>query len=228
MPLLRRAQGRAASTRGPVFLLAPCDDAQRAIRQRTLQLQRLRRRRRQPSLDRLRRGQDHRHGLGTDGGDLGVRLGGQEGEDVVRCLALPHLPHRGPVLQIPANTASGRLSSSANHTGGLRPSGKASFSLKSVNGTTRRLSTPSQRRQCGDWTLRTLVTRVAAFQRKGRRRHGPARHDQFPPLRLVAHDRRRVVREDAGQRRQVAGGVAPRPRQIANRLLVRGERVAHA
>jgi hypothetical protein len=53
---------------------------------------------------------------------------------------------------------AGRLSSSANHTGGCEPSGNASFSEKLVNGTTHRLSTPSQRRQCGDATLRTFVT----------------------------------------------------------------------
>ena len=44
------------------------------------------------------------------------------------------------------------------HTGGLLPSGRASFSLKLVNGTTQRCSMPSQRRQCGDLTFRMLVT----------------------------------------------------------------------
>jgi hypothetical protein len=61
-------------------------------------------------------------------------------------------------VQIPAKKASGRLSSRANQTGGLEPSGRNSFSAKLVNGTTHRLSTPSQRRQCGEEALRTFVT----------------------------------------------------------------------
>src|SRR5712672_4774271 len=61
------------------------------------------------------------------------------------------------LVQSPAKKASGRVSSKANHTGGLRPSGRASFSLKLVNGTTQRCSMPSQRGQCGDLTFRMLV-----------------------------------------------------------------------
>src|SRR5258708_20393898 len=67
-------------------------------------------------------------------------------------------------VQSPAKKASGRVSSKANHTGGLRPSGSASFSLKLVNGTTHRCSVPSQRRQCGDLTLRMLVTPRSEFR----------------------------------------------------------------
>src|SRR3546814_1117744 len=62
------------------------------------------------------------------------------------------------VVQIPAKKASGRASDKANHTGGREPSGITSFSEKLVNGTTHRLSTPSQRRQCGDDVFLTLVT----------------------------------------------------------------------
>src|SRR5260370_36324253 len=62
------------------------------------------------------------------------------------------------LVQSPAKKARGRVSSNANHTGGLRPSGSASFSLKLVNGTTQRSSLPSQRRQCGDLTFRILAT----------------------------------------------------------------------
>src|SRR5580704_5844328 len=58
----------------------------------------------------------------------------------------------------PAKNASGRLSSKANQTGGLEPSGKTSFSENEENGTTQRLSTPSHRRQWGDDTLRIFVT----------------------------------------------------------------------
>ena len=43
------------------------------------------------------------------------------------------------------------------------PSGSVSFLEKLVKGTTQRLSTPSQRRQCGDFTLRTLVTPGSDF-----------------------------------------------------------------
>jgi hypothetical protein len=59
---------------------------------------------------------------------------------------------------MPAKKARGRVSSNANQTGGFLPSGNVSFSLKLVNGTTQRCSTPSQRRQCGDLTFRMLVT----------------------------------------------------------------------
>src|SRR5208282_3366723 len=61
-------------------------------------------------------------------------------------------------VQMPAKKASGRLSSRANQTGGREPSGWISFSAKLVNRTTHRLSTPSHRRQCGEATLRRLVT----------------------------------------------------------------------
>src|SRR5277367_5132572 len=63
----------------------------------------------------------------------------------------------------PAQKASGRLSSKANKTGGREPSGRTSFSEKDVNGTTQRLSTLSHRRQCGESTLRMLVTPGSRF-----------------------------------------------------------------
>ena len=43
-------------------------------------------------------------------------------------------------------------------TGGREPSDNSSFSENDENGTTQRHSTPSHRRQCGDVTLRILVT----------------------------------------------------------------------
>ena len=67
------------------------------------------------------------------------------------------------VVQIPAKTASGRLSSSANYTGGREPSGWSSFSAKLVNGTTQRLSTPSHQRQWGEETLRVNRRRKVAL-----------------------------------------------------------------
>src|SRR3546814_4189736 len=69
-----------------------------------------------------------------------------------------------PCTQIPAKNASGRSSASANHAGGREPSGCGSGSLNDVHGTTQRLSGPSQRRQCGDLTLRTLVTPGSVFR----------------------------------------------------------------
>src|SRR5208337_1924885 len=50
------------------------------------------------------------------------------------------------------------ISGESNQTGGREPSGRTSFSENDENGTTHRLSRPSQRRQCGDAALRTLVT----------------------------------------------------------------------
>src|SRR5580693_1036715 len=61
-------------------------------------------------------------------------------------------------VQMPAKKANGRVSSKANQTGGREPSGSTSFSEKLVQGTMQRFSIPSQRRQWGDLTLRTLVT----------------------------------------------------------------------
>jgi hypothetical protein len=46
-------------------------------------------------------------------------------------------------VQIPAKNASGRLSSSANHTGRWDPSASASFSEKLVKDTSRRIWTTS-------------------------------------------------------------------------------------
>ena len=136
-------------------------------------------------------------------------------------------------VQMPAKKASGRLSSSANHTGGREPSGKTSFSAKLVNGTTQRLSTPSHRRQCGEATLRTFVTpgsELRPFEGEDRRRHAPARHRQLALAILrVADDRRGVVGKDAGDRRQVAGRVAHGAGEVADRLRAFGDgvEVAH-
>ncbi len=54
----------------------------------------------------------------------------------------------------PAKKASGRLSSSANQ---MSPPASRLNLLKLVNGTTQRLSGPSQRRQCADAVLRMFV-----------------------------------------------------------------------
>src|ERR1700730_12551789 len=125
-------------------------------------------------------------------------------------------------VQRPAKKASGRVSSNANQTGGWVPSGSMSFSEKLVKGTTHRLSTPSQRLQCGDFTLRTLVTPGSDFF--------PLRAntgDGMPqraivssrPSWLIAHDRSRVIREDARERREIPHLVAHGARQFADRLL---------
>jgi hypothetical protein len=55
-------------------------------------------------------------------GNLGVRVAGQEAEQVVLALDRVRLVPRVPaqVQQIPAKAASGRLSSSANQVGVLR------------------------------------------------------------------------------------------------------------
>lgn len=61
-------------------------------------------------------------------------------------------------VQIPAKHPSGRVSSRANQTGRLVPSGRCSLSEKLVKGTRQRCSGPSQRRQCGEAALRIFVT----------------------------------------------------------------------
>ena len=67
-------------------------------------------------------------------------------------------------VQMPAKKASGLSSSSANQTGRFSPPGSVSYSEKLVKGTTQRDSGPSQRRQCGEETLRTLVTPGSVFR----------------------------------------------------------------
>src|SRR4051812_42523455 len=68
---------------------------------------------------------------------------------------VPRVPVQ--VQQIPAKAASGRLSSSANQVGVLRGLVSA-YSQKDVNGTMHRDDGPSQRRQCGLFVFRMLVT----------------------------------------------------------------------
>ena len=57
----------------------------------------------------------------------------------------------------PAKNASGRLSSRRTKPAAASRR-QTSFSENDENGTTQRLSTPSQRRQCGEATLRMFVT----------------------------------------------------------------------
>src|SRR5690349_21714711 len=64
---------------------------------------------------------------------------------------------------MPAKQVRGRSSVRANHTGGCEPSAAFSFSEKLVNGTRQRCSGDSQRRQCGEAVLRTLVTPGSTF-----------------------------------------------------------------
>ncbi len=82
---------------GRIFLDAAGDDPERPVRKRPLQLQGLVRRGRHPGLDFVRRRQDHRHRLGVDGADLGVRLRREERVEVVGRLAFLDLPDGRPV-----------------------------------------------------------------------------------------------------------------------------------
>ena len=87
-------------------------------------------RRRHPGVALFQRGQDDGHCLGMHRPDLGIRLRGQEAEQVGSHLALSFRTLVHPGTQIPAKHASGRLSPSPNHTGERRPSGNTSCSLK--------------------------------------------------------------------------------------------------
>jgi hypothetical protein len=79
-----------------VLLLTSRYDDQRVIRQWPLQRQRLGCRCRHPGGALLGRGQDHRHGFGMHRSHLGIRLRGQETEQMGRDLTLFQLPHAGP------------------------------------------------------------------------------------------------------------------------------------
>jgi hypothetical protein len=80
-----------------IVLAAGHDNAQRAIRDRTLQRLGLVPWSAHPDIVLLGRCQDHRHGLGVNAADLGVRLACQKRKDVGRDLALPGFPNAGPV-----------------------------------------------------------------------------------------------------------------------------------
>jgi hypothetical protein len=96
------------------------------------------------------------------GSDHAIGLCREEGEepallfDEVRVSFLvPLTPFQG--RQMPANANSGRSSSSANHAGVLRGFVSA-YSLNDETGTRQRNSGLSHGRQCGLFTLLTLVT----------------------------------------------------------------------
>jgi hypothetical protein len=69
-------------------------------------------------------------------------------------------------------------------------------------------------------------TRIAAapLQRKGRRRHAPPGHRQFPTVGSVPHDRG-IVGKDAGQGRKIGGSIVHGPRQFTDRLPIPDHRV---
>jgi hypothetical protein len=77
----------------------------------------------------------------------------QKREDVICCFAFLHFPDGGP-----SRPDAGKEGQWPGLVEGEPKSGSTSFSEKLVQGTTQRFSIPSQRRQCGDFTLRTLVT----------------------------------------------------------------------
>src|SRR5204862_8162122 len=79
---------------------------------------------------------------------------------------VPRTPVQG--RQIPAKAKSGRSSSRANQTGVLRGFVSA-YSLKAVTGTRQRWATPSQGRQCGLATLRTLRSEEHTSELQSRR-----------------------------------------------------------
>src|SRR5205807_3707952 len=104
---------------------------------------------------------------------------------------------------MPAKKANGRVSSKANQnqTVGREPSGCTSFSGKLVQGTTQWFSIPSQRFQCGDLTLRTLVTPGSEFLPLSAG-HATPRHHQLATLGL--DNRGRIIWKGAIQRWQIA------------------------
>ena len=80
----------------PVLLGASRHHPELIVRKRPVQQERLGPRCRHPRLEFFRLGQDRRHGLWVIGADDAVRLGGEEGEQVVGGLAFLDLPDRRP------------------------------------------------------------------------------------------------------------------------------------
>ena len=135
-------------------------------------------------------------------------------------------------VQIQAKNAKGLLSSSANHTGGCEPSGKASFrkmmSEARRSGSRPQASAASGRGHVPDVDDARIA--LAALEGEHRRRHAPAGCRKLAhAVRRVADDRGGIVGEYAGEERQVAGDVAHGPREFEDRLLAfdEGVEVAH-
>jgi hypothetical protein len=122
-------------------------------------------------------------------------------------------------VQMPAKKARGRVSLRANQIGGRDPLGSTSFSEKLVNGTRQRLSTPSQRRQCGDATLWTLVTPGSLLRPFKAKTGDGMPHRASVSSRPSAVFRTIGVGEDAGQWWEISRPIEHGPRQLADRLL---------
>jgi hypothetical protein len=99
------------------------------------------------------------------------------------------------------------------------PSGKTSLSENDEDGTTQRFSSSSQRRQCGDATLRIFVTLGSRFfpLRPSNGGRMPQRHEQLAPS-AHSDDRRKMVREGAGPGVAYCRVAAQRLREVADRL----------
>ena len=156
---------RYPSCCSPVFLVrAAHHDLERVIRQRTLQRLGFIPRRAHPDVPLLIGRQDHRHRLGMDRLDDGVRRRRQKAVDLMRSR---HRLRLGAAVALERRSRcrrsanSGRSSLSANQTTSfflVSGFGSGAYSAKLLNGTKQRFSGFSQPRQCGDDVLRMLVT----------------------------------------------------------------------
>ena len=123
-------------------------------------------------------------------------------------------------------------SSRPNQTGTFLPSGPVSYSENEVNGTMQRFAGPSQRRQCGDAVLRTLVTPGSVARPLSANTGDGMPHLAIVKLSLaVGHpdDRRGIVRKNARHWREIARQVLRDPEQRPHGVLCPGElvKVAH-
>src|ERR1700730_5347989 len=83
-------------SRGLPHVISPCDNLERIVGKRSLQLERLLGWRIHPDVDLLPRRQNDGHCFRVDSPDLLVRLGRQKREDVICCFAFLHFPDGGP------------------------------------------------------------------------------------------------------------------------------------
>jgi len=166
-PRISRSQSCASMNvrpRGlPHLSYPPRDNLERIVGQRPLQLECCLGWRIHPDVDFLARRQNDGHRFRMDCPDLLIRFGRQKPEDIICCLAFLDFPNRGPTRPDARKEGQWPGIVEGEPTGGREPSGRTSFSEKLVQGTTQRFSIPSQRRQCGDLTLRTLVTPGSDF-----------------------------------------------------------------
>src|SRR6516165_3763570 len=232
-PNVRAAAPELCRKPAKVFLLAPRNNHERIITERSLELQRLLGRRRHPEIEIGRLRENDRHCLRMNCADYLVRVGSQEGEQIVCRLTLLYLSHRRPPRPDAGEECQRSAFVERKPHRWPRPVGQMLVLGKAGEGDETPVFDPepsAPMRRADIANVGDARVCLLALQREQRRRHAPAGHREFSTAVLVANDGSLIVRENAWQDRQVTCPVAHGARQLADGLLALGDRVeiAHA